>query len=61
MKWEKLLKENIDKSYGLIMDLQTLVDTWRPETEEGHRYKHDLQQVINKWSDSKENIHSRWN
>ena len=49
MNWEELLKENIDKSAGLIRDLEMLVDTWRPETDEGHAYKRDLQDMIDKW------------
>ena len=61
MNWEELLKENIDKSAGLIRDLQMLVDTWRPETEEGHAYKRDLQDMIDKWDNTDKNIHSRWN
>tara|TARA_R110002020_G_scaffold64632_2_gene171453 strand:+ start:344 stop:553 length:210 start_codon:yes stop_codon:yes gene_type:complete len=61
MKWEKLLKENIDKNIGLIKDLELLVETWRPETEEGHAYKKDLQDIINKWGKADKNIHTRWN
>jgi hypothetical protein len=60
MNWKKLLKENIDKSAGLIRDLQMLVETWRPETEEGHAYKKDLQDMIDKWGQPSKNIHSRW-
>ena len=61
MNWEELLKENIDKSAGLIRDLEMLVDTWRPETDEGHAYKRDLQDMIDKWDKPDKNIHSRWN
>ena len=61
MNWEELLKANIDKSAGLIRDLEMLVDTWRPETDEGHAYKRDLQDMIDKWDKPDKNIHSRWN